>query len=79
MSVNKYDFHNLEYIIPTNRFIKWFNKNETKIINLFCKFIKKEKVYDCDFSHFAEYIFHTDKSCKDYNKGRIFNNEKKDV
>ena len=40
--------------------------------------IRKEKVYDVDFAHFVEYVYNTDKSCKDYNKGRIFNNEKKD-
>ena len=61
-----------------NRFSKWFTQNEKKLINLFCKMIRKEKVYDVDFAHFVEYVYNTDKSCKDYNKGRIFNNEKKD-
>ena len=64
--------------VKFKRFSKWFDKNEKKLINLFCKMIRKEKVYDCDFSHFVEYVYHTDKSCKDYNKGRIFNNGKKD-
>ena len=59
-------------------FFKWFNKNEKKVINLFCKFIKKEKVYDASFKDFAEYIFHTDKSCTDYNIGRNFDSAKKD-
>tara|TARA_R110002012_G_scaffold304028_2_gene506423 strand:+ start:392 stop:604 length:213 start_codon:yes stop_codon:yes gene_type:complete len=69
MDVNKAQF---------NRFSKWFNQNEKKLINLFCKMIRKEKVYDVDFAHFVEYVYNTDKSCKDYNKGRIFKNEKKD-
>ena len=40
--------------------------------------IRKEKVYDVDFAHFVEYMYNADKSCTDYNKGRIFKNEKKD-
>ena len=60
------------------RFSKWFTKNEKKLINLFCKMIRKEKVYDVDFAHFVEYMYNADKSCTDYNKGRIFKNEKKD-
>ena len=68
------DANNVEF----KRISKWFDKNEKKLINLFCQMIRKEKVYDCDFSHFVEYIYHTDKGCKDYNKGRIFNNRKKD-
>ena len=59
-------------------FSEWFDNSEKKLINLFCKFIRTEKVYDIDFAHFVEYMYNTDKSCKDYNKGRIFNNEKKD-
>ena len=53
MDVNKAQF---------NRFSKWFNQNEKKLINLFCKMIRKEKVYDVDFAHFVEYVYNTDKS-----------------
>ena len=69
MSVNNPQF---------KRFSKWFTKNEKKLINLFCKMIRKEKVYEVDFAHFVEYMYNADRSCTDYNKGRIFKNEKKD-
>ena len=48
----------------------WINKYHNNLLNLFCKFIKKEKVYDCDLATFSSYMYETDYSCKDYNKGR---------
>ena len=39
------------------KFEKWFEKNHNNLIELFCDFIKEEKVYDVNLDQFTRYMY----------------------
>ena len=38
-------------------FEEWFIKNEQFLVDAFCEFVRKEKVYDISFGKFCSYIY----------------------
>ena len=46
------------------KFEKWFKENHNTLIDLFCDFIKEEKVYDVNLDEFTQYMYTQTSHCK---------------